>query len=190
MAPVIRISTETFSMLQKVAQPLVDTPDSAIRKALVAYLDMQSSDSTIRTSKSPVLTPPLAHDVMNFNPDTPPDLTHASFKAGLVADRSVNKWNRLLIEAHAKAFESLGQDIAALQRVSEANIRKRETTEAGFKPVNDLGFSVQGVESNKAWSISRELAKKFGFPISIEFRWQQKEGAAFPGQVGRIYYEP
>lgn len=190
MAPVIRISTETFSMLQKVAQPLVDTPDSAIRKALVAYLEMQSSDSTTGTSRNSVPTLPHAHGVMTFDPDTPPDLTHASFKTGFVADRPVDKWNRLLIEAHAKAFESVGKDIAALQRISEANIRQEETTEAGFKPVNDFGFSVQGVESNKAWSISRGLAKKFGFPISIEFRWQQKEGAAFPGQAGRIHYEP
>lgn len=190
MPPVIRISAETFSMLQKVAQPLVDTPDTVIRKALVAYLNMHSLDVPIATSKSPVPAPPSTNGVMTFDPDVPPDLTHTSFKAGLVADFPVNKWNRLLVEAHARAYESLGKDIGALRRVSEANIRQGETTEAGFKPVNDYGFSVQGVESNKAWSISRGLAKKFGFPISIEFRWQQKPSAAYPGQVGRIYYEP
>lgn len=34
--------------------------------------------------------------------------------------------------------------------------------------------------------LSLALAKKFSFPISIEFRWQQKENAAFPGKLGRM----
>jgi hypothetical protein len=178
-------------MLQQVAQPLVDTVDSAIRKALVGYLNMQQKGGTMPSGPGnggqggkPTT------GIRDFDPESPPDLTHASFLAGHVDGKSVKKWNYLLVEAHAQAFKALGRDLTGLQRVSEAHIRQGETTESGFRPVKDCGFSVQGVESNKAWAFSLGLAKRLGFPIAIEFRWQQKDGAAFPGEIGRVSWKP
>lgn len=184
MAPVIRISDDTFLMLQKIAQPLVDTPDTAIRRALAAYL---ASEKKVEPHQ---LTKQGTNEVNLFIPDSPPNLTHTSFLGGKVGAVGVNKWNYLLLEAHAQAYLALGRNLAELQKVSEANIRKGNFSESGFKPVGDFGFSIQGVEANKAWGISLKLAKKFKFPISIEFRWQQKEGAAFPGEVGRLAWKP
>jgi hypothetical protein len=193
MCPVITISDKTFAMLKQVAEPLVDTEDSVIQKMFTVYIksaasahglisgdpiDIQSQLSSESTSSGKI-----------FDPDSPPSLTHASFVSGKVAGISVNRWNYLLIEAHAQAFKSLGGDLAALQRVSEAHVREGEITESGFKPVRKLGFSVQGVEANKAWIISLRLAKRFNFPIQIEFRWQQKEGAAFPGELGQMEWK-
>lgn len=192
MCPVVTISDETFAMLKHVAEPLVDTADSVIQKALTVYINSTKSAQGLISgpigvqSQMPRESSSLGK---NFDPDSPPSLTHASFVSGKVASISVNRWNNLLIEAHAQAFKSLRGDLAALQRVSEAHVRKGEITESGFKPVHKLGFSVQGVEANKAWIISLRLAKRFNFPIQIEFRWQQKEGAAFPGELGQMEWK-
>ena len=171
MCATIVIADETFEMLQQIAEPLIDTPDSTIRKALSVYI---------------IGKPPPATSGTPFNADAPPNLTHTSFISGNVGGTQITKWNNLLLEAHVKAFKALKGDFLALQRVSGAHLKKGELTGSGFRPVVGHGFSVQGVDANKAWALSLALAKKFSFPISIEFRWQQKDGAAFPGSLGRM----
>jgi hypothetical protein len=186
MCPVIRISDDTFAMLQKVAQPLVDTPDSAIRRALAVYLSREETKSEVAAAPTKPQVEQHPHVLKQFDPDSPPDVTHTSFLNGEVAGAKVDNWNHLLLKAHAAAYQAIHGDLAALKLVSEANIRKGVATASGFKPVKQLGFSVQGVEAKKAWSISLGLAKKFGFNISAQFRWREKEGAAYPGQLGRL----
>lgn len=191
MAPVVRISDETFAMLQRIAQPLVDTADSAIRRALAAYLASEGQQR--QSTQLPRLGGEGESSLLGgtrFDPDCPPDLTHSSFLSGSVNGISVKKWNYLLIEAHSQALQALNGDLAALQRLSEAHIKKGKATASGFRYVPNFGFSIQGVESNKAWALSYKLAKKFGFPISIEFRWQEKQGAAFPGELGQLEWRP
>lgn len=190
MAPVIRISDDTFAMLQKIAQPLVDTPDTAIRRALGAYLERKPIEPPATSLPIGTVANQDPSNSRQFDSDSPPDLTHASFLSGDVDGTAVKKWNYLLVEAHARAFIALDRNLTELQRASEAHIRKGELAESGFKAVKKFGFSVQAVEANKAWAISLTLAKKFKFPISAEFRWQQKDGAAFPGEVGCIVWNP
>ena len=188
MAPVVRISDETFEMLQQVALPLVDTADSAIRKALEVYLDVEGKKHTVEKIEMPCRD--LLSSTKIFPPDKPPNLTHTSFINGQVGDTKVSKWNHLLLAAHVQAFKKLGMNLGALQKVSESNIREGEIEEGGFKPASGYGFSVQSVEANKAWATSYHLAAKFGFPISAEFRWQMKDKAAFPGSVARMSWKP
>lgn len=184
--PVIRISDDTFALLQQVAQPLVDTPDSAIRKALGVYL---ASNKTGTKKVEPV--PPKPNGSREFDPNSPPDLTHTGFLTGEVAGKVVSHWNHLLVESHVFAYNKLDGDLSKLQSITEANIRYGDITESGYKPAGNCGFSVQGVESNKAWAFSLVLAKKLAFAISAEFRWpQQKEGVAYPGEIGRIAWTP
>ncbi|MEW5943593.1 MAG: hypothetical protein AB1710_07060 [Pseudomonadota bacterium] len=190
MAPVVRISDDTFAMLQKIAQPLVDTPDSAIRRALGVYLEWQQRNPSAEPTPKRQPIPSKATAGKFFKPDSPPDLTHTSVLSGNIAGTSVNKWNHLMEEAHAQAYKALRGDIDGLQRISEAHIKRGDTVDSGFKPVKNCGFSVQGVEANKAWAVSLRLAKKFRFPISVEFRWQQKDGAAYPGEIGQIVWTP
>lgn len=191
MAPVVRISDETFAMLQQVALPLVDTPDSAIRKALEVYLEVEGkSHPKTKPEKSTPKTEQTAPGVMTFAPDTPPNLTHTSFLRGEVGETAVNKWNHLLLAAHVEAYQKLGSDLAALQRMSESNVQSGEIDEGGYKPARGFGFSVQAVEANKAWVISYHLARTLNFQIAAEFRWQLKDKAAHPGVVGRISWKP
>ncbi len=192
MCPTITIADETFAILQQIAEPLVDTPDSTIRKALTVYVELQNKGEKSRGRAIGTPEPTIPFDPTSgsrFNPDSPPNLTHTSFISGNVGGAQVTKWNNLLLEAHAKAFEALKGDFLALQRVSEAHLQKGEITGSGFRPVTGSGFSVQGVDANKAWALSVALAKKFSFPISIAFRWQQKDGAAFPGKLGRMSWD-
>lgn len=192
MSPVIRISDDTFSLLQRVAKPLVDTPDSAIRNALTAYLKSlgESVGSSGNNQPATELAPPNDSSDLSsttkFAPDSPPSLTHTSFIKGTVAGLAASNWNNLLDEAHAKAYEILGRDFDSLQRVSEARLRKGEETKQGFRQIKGLGFSIQGVDANDAWAFSLRLAKKCGFNLQAEFRWQHKDAAAFPGKNGQM----
>lgn len=189
MCPTITITDETFGMLQQVAEPLIDTPDSIIRKALSVFIELHHNSEKVRPRATTIPEATIHLNAASgtpFNSDSPPNLTHTSFISGNVGGTRVTKWNNLLLEAHAKAFKALKGDFSALQRVSEAHIQEGEITGSGFRPAVGHGFSVQGVDANKAWALSLALAKKFSFPISIEFRWQQKDNAAFPGKLGRM----
>jgi hypothetical protein len=90
---------------------------------------------------------------------------------------------------HAAVFEKIGS-VEALRRVSTANIKPGTYFERGFKTRAGLSFSLQGVEANKACAVSFRLAQEFQIPLTAEFRWQNKEKAAFPDQVGRIEWTP
>jgi hypothetical protein len=108
---------------------------------------------------------------------------------GTVGTKSVGDWNQLSLEVHVVVFAKVGS-VGALRRMSTASITPGVHFERGFKTRAGLSFSLQGVEANKACAVSFRLAQEFQIPLTAEFRWQNKEKAAFPDRVGRIEWTP
>ncbi|MBL8447040.1 MAG: hypothetical protein JNJ44_06465 [Zoogloeaceae bacterium] len=197
MSHMVEISDETYKKLQALAVPFVDTPDSVIRRAVDKMMNASTRDGegppaahTAKSSPDCVHGDPrssvLSNDkVMTFEPTSLPDVTHTTFLAGVVASTEVQDWNHLSLAVHAEVFRKVGS-VEALRRASTANIKPGSHFDHGFKTGKGLPFSIQGAEANKACSIAFRLAREHGIAVTAEFRWQNKEKAAFPGSVGRI----
>jgi hypothetical protein len=201
MCPTVEISYLVFNKLKSLAEPLVDTPDSVIGRLIDCYERTSIAPQTHEATN--VHDPderdlsvhnklPSAHvlgEVLNFDPARLPDVTHTTFVQGTVGTKTVGDWNQLSLEVHAAVFEKVNS-VEALRRVSTANIKPGVHFERGFKTRAGLSFSFQGVEANKACAVSFRLAQEFQIPLTAEFRWQNKEKAAFPDRVGRIEWTP
>lgn len=191
MCPVIRISDETFALLQQLAQPLVDTPDSAIRRVLERYLaSLPTAPKPARADHGAAEDASSSTASTVYPAESAPNLTHTSFLSGSVDGVQVTKWGFLTLQAHERALKKMHGDVARLIKDSRAHVRLGKHTDKGFLPSADGKYSVQAVEANKAWKVALELAKQFQFPIEVEFKWQDKEGAAFPGESGHMSWSP
>jgi hypothetical protein len=182
VSPSVDLSPTTFSRLQTHAVPLVDTIESVINRLLDAYeaksgaplAPSDSSDSGI---------------IRQFNPSTPPDLTHTKVLAiefgGKPLPRGEANWNGLLNaairEAHAKAKSTVD-----LQKLVIVNFAEGEKSTEGYRFLSDIGISVQGQDANGAWKGASHVAQQLGFELKATFIWRGKEGAAFPGTTGQL----
>jgi hypothetical protein len=187
MSPVIRISDETFSKLQLLATPFVDTPDTVIGRLLDAAL-------ANRVDLRPALaanSAPYAPDAAELDPDAPDSLTHTRVRYARFGVRTLSQpnWNKLLRVAHEVALKELGS-VAALRQASGAHIKEGQHLTEGFAYMPEAGISIQGLDANSVWIYSLKLARRIGVPVEVAFEWHDKAGAARPGSSGRLKWAP
>jgi hypothetical protein len=185
VSTVIRIPENTYSRLQALAQPFVDTPASVIGRLLDYYEQGHGAGSGNSASSG---AKPGA-SARRFVPEDPPELSHTRFIAGEVNGLPVRNWNRLLDEAHRAAIARgvSDKDVVATS-LTHAVVGKE--TDRGFRYLSDINISVQGVDSGSAWKHAFHLAKKYQFALSARFAWRDKPGAAYPGQEGELVWTP
>jgi hypothetical protein len=123
-----------------------------------------------------------------FDPDAPPSLTHAKMhwaKLNGVQIRK-SKWNALLDAVVRLASIEANNDHAHLQRLLAVPfvVGRKETD--GYRFLSNVGLSVQGQDTNHAWSYTLHTARQLGLAVEVEFVWRSKDGAAYPGQTGRL----
>ncbi|MEX2217404.1 MAG: hypothetical protein WD749_01480 [Phycisphaerales bacterium] len=123
--------------------------------------------------------------------ESPPSLTHAKLLSAMVGGHAVQRpdWNRVLYHLHVVARKRLGS-LAAVKRASSANLRDGKHSTDGYHYLPEGGFSVQGVDANKAWAHALRLAQALGLSLEATFRWREVEGAAHPGQKGTLRWAP
>ena len=127
--------------------------------------------------------------VRQFDPATPPDLTHTKVLSiefcGRLFDRSQTNWNGLLNAAirEAKGRAKTAKDLKSLISIPFVDGQK---TDEGYRYLADIGISVQGQDANGAWRAVYHIAQQIGERVLATFVWREKEGAAFPGVTGRF----
>jgi hypothetical protein len=181
MAPSVPLSPTTFSRLQSHAVPLIDTIDSVITRLLDAYESKAGAPAASGGADG--------DNIRQFNPSAPPDLTHTKVLslefAGKEFERSQISWNGLLYAAvrEARARTSSAAPFKSLMPVSFVEGVK---TSDGYRPLPDIGISVQGQDANGAWRAVRQIAQGLGCHVKVTFAWREKEGASFPGVTGQF----
>ena len=177
MMPNVNISNENFQRLQGLAVPLVDDLDSVLARVLEFYAQQGAGA---------VQDKPIPDDltVKSFPADSPPDLTFTSIKSLLVdGEPFPNRyWNPLMFQIIGMTATKLGK--GALVSLLEGNFSKEETK--GYAHVPDADIWVQGRESNLCWRMIGKLAKAANIAVEVEFFWQDKPTAAYPGKSGRF----
>jgi hypothetical protein len=186
MPHTITLSDTSYTKLQALAQPFVDTPESVIARLADAELKRRATGQGADDANGPG----IEHSV-RLDPDRHESLTHAKLLAATVEGKELHrpKWNSLLDHMHVLARKRLGS-FEALQKASSANVRPGRYEEDGFHYLPDADLSIQGVDSNLAWSHSLGLARHLRTSIRVRFEWRHKDGAARPGQVAVLEWLP
>ena len=139
--PDLTIEKTTFERLQRHAQPLVDTVDAVVNRAL----DALETDAWTQPDEGSLAV------VRAVDPDRLPDLTHTKVLAARLGPEDIEKpnWNRLL---HRVLVPSKGQvaGLDELRRVCPANMVRGTKTDEGYHHVREIGISVQGLSANEA----------------------------------------
>src|SRR4051812_48614925 len=105
MSDPFEIKPSTIARLEKHARPFVDTFDDVLNRILDAYE---------LTEPKPQREMPADTEVKNFNPGTPPNLTHTKVLSitynGERFPREKTNWNSLLVEAAILARNKIKSD--------------------------------------------------------------------------------
>jgi len=177
------IADATFERLKAHAEPLVDTIDSVINRALDA---LEERSGTEPHSLAP-------GRIRQFNPAAPPGLAHTTVRSielcGRILKPQETYWNTLLIVALREA-KSRGTETDELQRLVLGNCLVGRKEDEGYRFYKDLGLSIQGQDSNAAWRATYHVANKLGLSLKLIFAWQDNLKSAFPGATGMFVVEP
>jgi hypothetical protein len=186
MSPTITVSDETFSMLQALAKPFVDTPESVI--ATLAEAELERRGQARNGDPAGAVR---NKEIVPLSPDAPDDLTHTRLLSAKIDGQPLHrpKWNGVLDHMHILARERMGS-FEALRRVSGANLREGKYEESGYRYLPDADLSIQGVDANLAWDHSLRLARALKVPIQLRIEWRDKEGAAHPGKEALLEWTP
>ena len=173
----ITIGQTTFERLQRHAQPLVDTPDAVVNRALDALegrIGEPPSEDAVEVDRE-------------VDPRRLPDLTHTKVLAARVGNEEIEKpnWNRLLERVVVRAMGFAGS-FARLDRMCPANLVRGRNTDDGFHHLSEIEVSIQGLSANEACNALLETAQQTGTGLEVTFRWRAKDGAAYPTQTGRL----
>lgn len=186
MTRTITISEETFSKLQQLAQPLVDTEESVIISALDAELERRA---VTRNGNNPGEA--QVSQVLHLDPDAHENLTHNRLLSATVDGHTINKpkWNGILNYLHILARQRMGS-FDAVRQASSANLREGRYEENGYAFLPEGNLSIQGVDANLAWDHSLRLARALDVKIRVQFEWRDKEAAAHPGVTAILEWSP
>jgi hypothetical protein len=180
--PSVEISPATFSRLQAHAEPLVDTIESVINRWGDVY---EAKGGT----PVPAADGGEVSNVREFNPNTPPNLTHTKVLAiefgGKPLARGEANWNGLLNTA-IRAAKAKAKSSADLKKLVIVNFVEGKKSDVGYRFLSDVGLSIQGQDANGAWRGACHIAQQLGCKLKVIFIWRDKEDAAFPGLTGQF----
>lgn len=177
--PTIPLSAPTIDRLKFHAEPLVDTWDTVVNRALDA---LDASQAPKDGFSAPSL------EVRSFNPAAPPNLSHTTVKSVTMNGKhfvpSETKWNMILIEAARMARKDMSAD--KVKDVMGVNCVVGKKEEHGYKFIDDIGISIQGQDANGAWKGIFNIVTAINASIDMTFSWQDNAKAAHPGTSGRF----
>lgn len=187
MPVTVILSDEIAKKMQSVATPLVDTYELVIEKAVDALIAKVHGTSPAAQAVATEGTP----WVLPYAADAAPDLTFTKPTAITLDGQPLAKgelyWNPLLFKVIGLAAKKLRPD--QLRQALLLNFKEGNSEGSGFQYIPDANLSAQGADANNAWKATIHLIKCAQLKIDVVFRWDVKEGAAKPGQIGRMTYQ-
>jgi hypothetical protein len=181
MMPNVNIPNPIFNRLQGKAVPLVDDLESVLTKLLDFWDQNHTSAPAISADTPEDLT------TKTYPADAPPDLTYTSVKSITLNGKPFKDryWNPMFFQVVALAATKLGKD--KVHSLMEGNYSTEELKD--YRHIPEANLYVQGRESNLCWRMIHKLAKAANISVAVEFFWQDKPTAAFPGHSGRFVME-
>ena len=176
MTPQINIENSTIERMKPHAEPLVDSYDSVINRALDA-LEKIKSDSGTSNSLERVL-----------NPAAPPNLAYTTVNTivwkGNRLPPAEAYWNTFLLAVIRECGKHMTKE--QIRKLIICNFVTGRKEDNGYKYLDDVGISVQGQDANNAWKATYHILKAIKIPVEVVFTWQDNPKAASPGVVGKF----
>ena len=180
---VLELSSQTFARLQALAVPLVDNPETVINR-LIDFFEAREGAPAPDSSDGG-----SSNQIRQFSPVSPPNLRHTKVLAvefcGRPLEHREANWNGLL-NATVREAKARARSVDELKQLVMIPFVDGQKTNEGYRFLSDIGISIQGQDSNVSWKGARHIVQKLGLQLSVTFEWRQKEGAAFPGVIGRL----
>lgn len=126
------------------------------------------------------------HNERTIYSDNLPDLSFTKVEAGIIGSEKGNNWNNLLDMCLRQLINSGWSREKLFSTSAKLNIIESHSTQNGFRTIAGTGFSIQGVDTNKAAYALVELSKRSGLRLEVNFHWRDKPGVVFPNKKGRI----
>ena len=98
-------------------------------------------------------------------------------------------WNSITHAMHKAAIEN-GKTRDWLLSNTMSRASGAELNTGGFVYLPEAGISVQGMDANTAWRNALHLVQALQMPIEVTFVWHNKDGAAHPGNRGKLFWSP
>jgi hypothetical protein len=180
--PDIHLPEALFARLQAIATPFVDTPVTVIERLLREY------------EANHLIAKPIVRNVSQehiLNPEKPGSLAHTFITWARIGDTEVDNpnWNKLVHVVHQVAVRR-GATVDTVIKHTGSSVLRGEHSKYGFVYLPDVGISVQGSSADAAWRGVQRLAMALNIPFDVSFEWRQKDGAAHPGERGRLFWQP
>jgi len=187
----IPLSDHNISRLRRLGEAYVDTFDSIIGRLLDHFEKPQGASTVAAVAQSNHGLPTVAGDpnVRELDPFAPVSLTHtkvtwASFGG---KDLVASSWNGLLDEA-VRVAAARFRPLSAMRKIVPVNMVEGRKSDEGYHFLSDVGLSVQGQDANDAWLCVAHVARQLGCAVEVHFFWRTREGAAYPGEHGKVSF--
>lgn len=164
-----------FKRLQKLAEPLLDTPDTIIGKLLEFY-ENKSPEKEILT---------ILKKTPKIRIDSSLNLSNSKIFDAQFNHEEISNWKKLMEIAHINAFKRIGFE--NLKNITKSNIAKGKKKDKGFHYLEEIDISIQGENAKKCWMSSLNLAKYLKVPIYVKFVWTKGE---YKGRKGELKWNP
>lgn len=175
----ITISSATFKRLQSHAEPLVDTEETVINRALDALEQLPTQPVDV-DDPTPVTE-------LQFDPSQLPDMTHTKILDAAVAGTGGQKphWNDLL-KMMVRSAVANGRTFDEIRQLCSINMVSGQKGNQKYCYLSDIDISLRNQNANTACQALVTLAQNLGIALDIVFEWRDKEGAAYSRQRGRL----
>lgn len=170
----IEISDRAFAFLQENAEPLIDTPTSALDKIIDKFAKLQA--------QAPAPSPSTS-DSWIFREPNFPSVKHSNPIGAEIAGEKVNQstWQLVLAEVmnHCSHKGASNEEILKYARV-------KVKTGAKTYPVDQMAIRFGGLDAERAFRYIRALSRRFRLAITIDILWKEIDGAQFPGKSSTL----
>ena len=171
--PKHEISDFAFNYLKEMAEPLVDTVETALDKLILEHQSVFGGPSrTVDVEQAGV-----------YRRANLPDVKFTMIDAASVAGKPCKaSWNHIL-EATIAASAAKGVSREDIKMALDANVFIGKKTDTGFRYVSSADISIQGLEANRAAHNILKLADRFAVSVEIEVAWPSASKGAHPGST-------
>jgi hypothetical protein len=176
MAPNVTLSPETITRLKSFAEPLVDTFDTVMNRAMDA-LEAANSNGVATNGA-----------IRSLNPARPPNLAYTTVHSIIFNGKrfppAETYWNHLLLAVIREASKKFPPKKVDELVICNHVMGKKEDN--GYKYLEEAGISVQGQDANGAWKAIAHMLLELKLPLEVEFSWQDNPKAVAPGERAKF----
>jgi hypothetical protein len=175
----IEIEDDDFEYMKSLAIPLEDTPATIISRIFSQHKQLNQTPKTLMPR--PVAT-------AEFRTGNLPNVSFTSIKSASISNMPCQSlyWNDILESMISRSKGLL--DKAKLEELLTLQLKEGQHSENGYRYIESLDLSFQGVDARRACQNIQTLAKALDLPVKIVIHWSENSKAQYPGQTGTLIF--